>query len=157
MAKQESIDFRLLFGASTIQESLNADVPVFDVRPEAQLPTDDPLFLDSVPSTFGKAAQVEDEAFVDELIGSREDEAMKGRIPIQPALPVSTSSALTDIVKRSTRVLAQRPRHQRAIREITNRVRNSELFRPLKDDPVWDRLTENATNFVVRSILEAGA
>lgn len=151
MTKSENADFQEMFGATTPAESLN--VSSLSHHPPAALPMDDPLYK------FERVAQQdaahEDAAFADELIGSREDEAMKGRIPIRPALPVSTSPALSIFVKRAARVLAQLPRHQRAIREITDRLRNSELFAPIKNDPAWDDLVRNVAVFVTGSILEA--
>jgi hypothetical protein len=127
---------------------LDEIAPAVHRKPEPQLPMDDPRY-DFEPA--GHAG--------DALVAQASDSELFGKIVgFAPVRPVpSPTSIMADFSKRAARVLQSAPKHRRAIQAITDRLRTSELFEPIKNDPVWERLTQHATNYVIGSILETSA
>ena len=150
MAKSESIDFVELFGASSVRESLNANVMELQQRQPAPLPMDDAIFDFLSPTSNKAAQQVLDDALVQEISGYEPAAA-----PIRPA-PISTSTAMFDFTKRAARVLHEAPAHRRAIQTIVNKFRYSKALTSTRDDSAWDRLVQSSADFVTGAILAAG-
>src|ERR1700674_3234790 len=161
MAKQESIDFQELFGASTVPESLDSDAPVIYKKPEP-LSIEDELFpyRPATGAADQLCQQLESEAFIAELVGPTEDEAQKGLTPIRSAsfsagreLYEMAKQISARVAKRETAVAARAPERRRRIHAIVEQARRA-APESIQGSDGWDRLAANCERYIATAIRE---
>jgi hypothetical protein len=154
MAKQESIDFQIIFNASTITESLAANAPVsYNNKPEPTLPTDDELW-DLLTRSSGRVAQqIEDQEFIREISGPEPSASLPVFTPKTESSGAELLKIARRICTRTAEIAKRAPERRRRIHAIVEQAR---LAAPesIRDSDGWDRLAASCERYVATAIME---
>ncbi len=132
---------------------------VVPLHPGTILEIEDPLLDLQPPTGSGDVLirQLEKAAVVSEISGCNPDEAMKivAQAP-PPPTAVATSTDLQDLLNRAIFVKRSASLRNLAIKSMVDALRNTAVFRLIRDDDRFDSLVESLDRYVTVSILTAG-
>lgn len=151
MAKQESVDFQELFGASTVRESLDATAPVIYRKPEPALPTDNDLWPFTPASPTGTPNTVQDFDFIKTISG------WEAPVVRPTPAPDLGKKILADAGRYFQRVQAldkKQPRRRQEISVIVDRWAREHGV-PSACAPELARVKESCASFLREVLMEA--
>jgi hypothetical protein len=132
---------------------------VVPLHPEPILSIEDPLFDFQPPTGSGDALirKLEDADLLEKIIDCDDATTVK-IVTLAPLAPAATmpSTDLSDLLKRA--VFAHKTTLQRkaAVKSMVDALRNTAVFRPIRDDDRFDSLVRSLDQFVTGSVLMAG-